>query len=97
MSRILEIEFVHFAKCKSQTTSKNDLGKAVRLVRQTAQGPSALTPFQCSRGIDAYGVSGFGSAMPESKLSVAAFALHATPADSSVKSLRCLRDILAEI
>ncbi|WP_220387098.1 hypothetical protein, partial [Fibrobacter intestinalis] len=68
MSRILEIEFVHFAKCKSQTTSKNDLGKAVRLVRQTAQGPSALTPFQSSRDIDAYGVSGSGSAMPENSL-----------------------------
>jgi hypothetical protein len=31
-------------------------------------------------GIDAYGVRGFGSAMPENKFSVAAFALHAIPA-----------------
>ena len=30
--------------------------------------------------IDAYGVRGFGSAMPENKFSVAAFALHAIPA-----------------
>ncbi len=53
-----------------------------------AQDDTLITPLQCSRGIDAYGVSGFGSAMPESKHSVAAFALHATPADSSVKSLQ---------
>jgi len=31
-------------------------------------------------GIDAYGVRGFGSAMPENMFSVAAFALHAIPA-----------------
>ena len=47
-----------------------------------------ITPLQCLRGIDAYGVRGFGSAMPECKHSVAAFALHATLAGSSVKSLR---------
>ena len=56
-----------------------------------------IRSLQCSRDIDAYGVSGFGSAMPESKLSGAAFALHATPADSSVKSLRLWNDIPGEI
>ena len=52
---------------------------------------------RCSRGIDAYGVSGFGSAMPESMLSVAAFALHATLAASSVKSLQWRNGIPEEI
>ncbi len=49
------------------------------------------------RGIDAYGVRGFGSAMPECKHSVAAFALHAIPAGSSVKSLQYWNDIPEEI
>ena len=48
-------------------------------------------------GIDAYGVRGFGSAMLENKFSVAAFALHAIPAGSSVKSLQYWNDIPEEI
>lgn len=56
-----------------------------------------ITPLRCLRGIDAYGVSGFGSAMPECKHSVAAFALHATLAGSSVKSLQYWNDIPEEI
>ena len=38
-------------------------------------------------GIDAYGVRGFGSAMPENKFSVAAFALHAIPAGCRLQSI----------
>ena len=56
-----------------------------------------LTPLRCLRDIDAYGVRGFGSAMPECKHSVAAFALHAIPAGSSVKSLQYWNDIPEEI
>ena len=48
--------------------------------RLHTQDDVRIRSLRCLRGIDAYGVSGFGSAMPESKLSVAAFALHAIPA-----------------
>ena len=63
----------------------------------SSPSPLILRSLQCLRGIDAYGVRGFGSAMPECKHSVAAFALHAIPAGSSVKSLQYWNDIPEEI
>ena len=42
--------------------------------------PKSHLIFSRACGIDAYGVRGFGSAKPENKFSVAAFALHAIPA-----------------
>ena len=48
--------------------------------------PRAFLISSHAYGIDAYGVRGFGSAMPENKFSVAAFALHAIPAGCRLPS-----------